>query len=164
MLPSLSGTHINYLLVCRRKLWLYAHRIEMEQSSDRVMMGRQLHQKSFKREEKEVMIDGQISIDFLTKKTVHDMKLTRSMEQAHRAQVLYYLWYLKRKGAGELTGMINYPKQHRSERVELTPEHENDVKAWVREAHDVIQGEMPPVIAEKMFICKKCSYCELCWG
>lgn len=136
----------------------------MEQNSDRVMMGRQLHQKSFDRHDKEVMVDGRISIDFLTNKTVHDIKLTRSMEQAHRAQILYYLWYLKRKGAGELTGMINYPKQRRREKIELTSEAEEEVRIWMREAQEILLHTTPPEILKPTPICRKCSYRELCWG
>jgi hypothetical protein len=41
---------------------------------------------------------------------VYDIKKGRSMEEAHRAQLLYYLWHLKRKGVEGLQGGINYPK------------------------------------------------------
>jgi CRISPR/Cas system-associated exonuclease Cas4 (RecB family) len=46
--PRLTGTQINYLLICPRKLWLFSHHIEMERESDQVALGQlALHQKSF---------------------------------------------------------------------------------------------------------------------
>lgn len=165
MTPTLSGTHINYLFICHRKLWLYAHHVEMEQASDRVMMGRQLHEESFKRKKKEVMIDDVICLDWLEHNIVHDTKLTRSMEQAHRAQILYYLWYLKKiKGMTGLSGTINYPKQRRRESVELTPEIEPQVEGWIAEAELIVQQKRPPAVEEPMTICRKCGYQDLCWG
>lgn len=161
----LTGTHLNYLFICHRKLWLYAHHVEMEQASDRVMIGRQMHEESFARKKKEVMIDDVISLDFLERNVVHDVKLTPAMAHAHRAQILYYLWYLKsKKGMTGLTGAINYPKQRRSESVELTPEIEPQVQAWIAEAESIIRQKRPPVIEEPMRICCKCGYQDLCWG
>ncbi len=34
---KVGGTEVNYFIVCPRKLWLYAHRLQMESSSDRVL-------------------------------------------------------------------------------------------------------------------------------
>jgi CRISPR-associated exonuclease Cas4 len=95
---------------------------------------------------------------------VHDIKKGRSMEEAHRAQLLYYLWYLKRKGVEGLKGVINYPKQKRSVELELTPEAEKQVEAWMHQVQEVVQQETPPIVEEPMTICRKCSYAELCWG
>ena len=86
------------------------------------------------------------------------------MEQAHRAQILYYLWYLKRKGVSGLTGMINYPKLHRREQVVLTDETELQVKEWIHKTEEIIRLKTPPIVNDLMRICKKCSYCEMCWG
>ncbi|HLG30213.1 MAG TPA: Dna2/Cas4 domain-containing protein [Candidatus Brocadiales bacterium] len=33
-----TGTQINYFFVCKRKLWLFSRRIEMERESDAVMV------------------------------------------------------------------------------------------------------------------------------
>lgn len=159
----LTGTQINYLHICQRKLWLFSHHIEMEQTSDRVALGRLAHEESFQRKRKEVLIDDLIRVDFFEDDAVHDVKLGKSMEEAHRAQILYYLWYLKQKGV-ERKGVINYPKQKRSVEVELTPEMEQQVEEWVRQAQAVIAQETPPVVDELMKICRKCSYAELCWG
>ena len=161
---GLKGTQINYLLICPRKLWLFSHHIEMERENDLVALGQLLHEESFQRKKKEVLIDDLIRLDFFDDEAIHDMKKGRSMEEAHRAQLLYYLWYLKRKGVEGLKGVINYPKQKRSVEIALTPDAEEQVEEWLQQAHEVIQRETPPVVEEPMKICRKCSYYELCWG
>ena len=162
--PRITGTQINYLLICQRKLWLFSHHIEMERESDAVALGQLLHDESFQRKKKELLIDDLIRIDFFDDDAVHDIKKGRSMEEAHRAQILYYLWYLKLKGVEGLKGVINYPKQKRSVEVELTPVAEAEVEEWIRQVQAVVAQATPPLIAEPMRICKKCSYNELCWG
>jgi CRISPR-associated exonuclease Cas4 len=39
-LRSITGTHIAYAFICKRKLWLFAHGIQAEHESDAVRMGR----------------------------------------------------------------------------------------------------------------------------
>jgi CRISPR-associated exonuclease Cas4 len=163
-IPRLTGTQLNYLLICPRKLWLFSHHIEMERESDAVALGQLLHEESFPRQKKELLIDDLIRIDFFDDEAVHDIKKGRSMEEAHRAQILYYLWYLKQKGVEGLKGVINYPKQRRSVEVELTPDAEAEVEEWMRQVQIVVAQETPPVIEAPMRICRKCSYNELCWG
>ena len=46
----ITGTTINYLHVCPRKLWFFQNHIEMEHTSDLVSMGRLLHEESYSRE------------------------------------------------------------------------------------------------------------------
>ena len=99
---------------------------------------------SFQRKKKEVLIDDLIRLDFFDDKAIHDMKKGRSMEEAHRAQLLYYLWYLKRKGVEGLKGVINYPKQKRSVEIALTPDAEEQVEEWLQQAQEVIQRGTPP--------------------
>jgi CRISPR-associated exonuclease Cas4 len=162
--PRLTGTQLNYLFICTRKLWLFSHHIEMERESDLVALGQLMHAESFQRAKKEVLIDDLIRLDFFDDEAVHDIKKGRSMEEAHRAQLLYYLWYLKRKGVEGLKGVINYPKQKRSVELELTPEAEKQVEVWMHQVQEVVQQETPPMVKEPMTICRKCSYAELCWG
>jgi CRISPR-associated exonuclease Cas4 len=163
-IPRLTGTQLNYLLVCPRKLWLFSHHIEMERENDAVALGQLLHEESFQRQKKEVLIDDLIRIDFFDDEAVHDIKKGRSMEEAHRAQILYYLWYLKQKGVEGLKGVINYPKQRRSVEIELTFDAEAEVEEWIRQVQMVVAQATPPIVEAPMRICRKCSYNELCWG
>ena len=38
-----TGTQINYYFVCKRKLWLFSHNMELESESDLVHLWRLLH-------------------------------------------------------------------------------------------------------------------------
>lgn len=43
---KVGGLKINYYVICPRKLWLYAHDIRLEQTSDRVALGRLLQEQA----------------------------------------------------------------------------------------------------------------------
>lgn len=81
--PSITATQLNYYFVCKRKLWLFSHQINMEQNSELVSLGKLLHENSYKREKKEIQI-GPIKIDFIGKDgVIHEIKKTPSVEKAH---------------------------------------------------------------------------------
>ncbi|HLG30216.1 MAG TPA: Dna2/Cas4 domain-containing protein, partial [Candidatus Brocadiales bacterium] len=94
-----TGTQINYYFVCKRKLWLFSNHIEMERESDAVLIGKLLHEASYQRQTKEIVIDDTIKIDFLDGKgVIHEVKKSDKLEKPHEYQLLYYLYYLKQKG------------------------------------------------------------------
>ncbi|MGQ9608833.1 MAG: CRISPR-associated protein Cas4 [bacterium] len=160
----ITGTEINYLYVCTRKLWLFHHHIEMEHNSEYVELGALLHDESFTREKKDILIDNMIRIDFIDKDGIlHDVKSSQLMEKAHSMQILYYLYILKQKGLPNRIGIINYPKQKRKTTVVLTDENENEVVDAIRQVQQINSLPVPPS-AEFIKLCKPCSYAELCWS
>ena len=161
----IGGTEVNYYLICQAKLWLFSHGIQMERTSDRVDMGRLLHEESYPRaRHKELMIDNLLRIDFdESSGVVHEVKMSKSFHRAHIYQLLYYLYYLKQKGLGELTGVINYPKSRRTEEVALTPEIEVEIEEMLSSIRAIKRSDdCPP--HEYTAKCKKCSYEDYCWG
>lgn len=64
-----TGSQINYYFICKRKLWLFSHNIELEPESDLVKLGKLLHENRYKRRMKEVQVD-RIKIDFVENKRV----------------------------------------------------------------------------------------------
>lgn len=40
MNANVTGTEFNYYHICRRKLWLFSHGIQMEHTSDNVLIGK----------------------------------------------------------------------------------------------------------------------------
>jgi CRISPR-associated exonuclease Cas4 len=160
----ITGTQINYLFICPRKLWLFSHHIEMEHTSDYVAMGELLHEESYAREKKNIQIDDMIHIDFIDKDGIlHDVKSSQSMELAHEMQLLYYLYVLKQKELPNRVGIINYPKQRRKVEVELTLEKEQEVESAMKQVTEITSLPVPPNI-EFSKLCKSCSYMELCWS
>jgi len=136
----------------------------MEHTSDYVALGQLLHEDSYPRQKREMLIDNLIRIDFIDKEGIlHDVKYGRSMETAHEMQILYYLYVLKGMGLPNRKGVINYTRQRRKTEVELTPEKEQAVEAAVEQVKQVNSMPAPPG-AEFTKLCRKCSYAELCWS
>jgi CRISPR-associated exonuclease Cas4 len=94
---------------------------------------------------------------------IHEVKLTDKMEEAHEMQLLYYLYYLKRKGVENLRGQIDYPKLRETKVVELTPELEQRIEQAVEEMKQIVNSRQSPQV-EWMKICRSCAYADLCWG
>jgi CRISPR-associated exonuclease Cas4 len=162
-LPTFTGTEVGYYFICRKKLWWFAHGVEMEQEHDRVRMGRLVHEESYQRRKKELKIDDRIVLDWREDGIIHEVKLTDKMEAAHEMQLLYYLYYLKLKGVEGVRGQIDYPKLRETKTVELTPEREQEIERALEEMKKIVDSGHAPQV-EWMKICGSCSYAELCWG
>lgn len=160
---QVSGTEFNYYHICKRKLWLFSHDIQMEQESDNVFLGKLIHEHSYQREKKEVLIDGVIRIDFLDDKAVHEVKKSNRMEESHIGQVLYYIYCLRQKGVDIKKGIINYPKLRRTTEVELTPEKEIEIRETIDKIEEIkVMQQSPDILNSR--ICKKCGYEEFCYA
>ncbi len=162
-LPEFTGLEVNYYFICKKKLWWFAHGVQMEQESDRVRMGRLVHEESYARRRKELNIDDRIVLDWREDGVIHEVKLTDKMEAAHEMQLLYYLYYLKQKGVENLRGQIDYPKLRETKTVELTEEREREIERALAEMKVIVESVQAPRV-EWMKICRSCSYAELCWG
>jgi CRISPR-associated exonuclease Cas4 len=159
----LTGTQVNYFFLCKKKLWYFAHDIQMEQNSDMVYLGKLIHETSYEREKKEIDIDDTIKIDFIGKdRVIHEVKKSDRVEEPHIWQLKYYLWYLKQKGVEGVTGKINYPKLKKTLDVFLEPEDDVKIEAILSEIKDITDAELPTE-AIRMKICKNCSYGDICW-
>lgn len=162
-LPTFTGTEVGYYFICHKKLWWFAHGVQMEHESDRVKMGKLVHEDSYARKKHELNIDDKIVLDWREDGVIHEVKLTASMEEAHEMQLAYYLYYLKCKGVENLTGQIDYPKLRETKTVELTPELESKLQTALVQMQTIIEAGQPPTV-QFMNICRACSYAELCWG
>ncbi|NUN08694.1 MAG: CRISPR-associated protein Cas4 [Ignavibacteriaceae bacterium] len=159
-----SGTQIQYFYICKRKLWLYCHNIELEHTSEAVAEGKYISDSTYRRENHEVKIDG-ISLDFIDKKNrlVNEIKKSDSMEEIHITQLKYYLLSLETKGILGFSGMIDYPKQKQRIKVLLDAK---DKEYFHKLEEDIIviknQRQAPEV--ENLPYCKKCAYYDLCYS
>lgn len=159
----ITGVKIDYYHICHTKLWLFSHNITLEAGHENVEIGKQLHEDRYKRDGKDVTIDGTISIDFVRRGSrieLHEVKKTKKMEDAHRAQLLFYLYYLKQRGVSA-EGVINYPLIRETVRVTLTPVDEAVLQNEIKEIERIVQGRMPHPSRKR--ICAKCAYIEFCF-
>ncbi|CUS89951.1 CRISPR-associated exonuclease Cas4 [Candidatus Kryptonium thompsonii] len=159
-----TGTMVNYYFVCKRKLWLFAHNLNFESESDMVKIGKLISQTSYEREDKEIDIDQTIVIDWIDfeNKIIHEVKKSNKLEEAHIWQVKYYIYYLETRKAVGFKGMINYPKLHKREIIELKDEDREKLRKVLEDIKAIVSSEKAP---EKVRIptCKSCSYFEFCW-
>jgi len=164
---NITGTHINYYIVCQRKLWLFANGINMEHTSELVEEGKLIHETSYpQRAEKyqEIEIEG-IKIDYYDPKNkiVHEIKKSDKAEEAHTWQVKYYLYVLRQNGIEGATGILEYPKLRRTENIELTQADIEYLENAKIEIQEIIKSQAcPPRVQKK--ICKSCSYHDFCWS
>ncbi len=157
-----TGTQINYYFICHRKLWLFSHNIGMEKESENVAIGKFLQEKSYERMEKDILID-RISVDFVErggKIIIHEVKKSKKMEKAHIYQLLYYIYYLRKKGI-EAEGIINYPLSKKVQKIRL--ENEEEIEKVLEGINKIVSMEKPPATERKPY-CKKCAYYEFCWS
>ncbi len=160
---NVTGTQVNYFFICGRKLWLFSKGLEMEETSDLVLLGRLLHERGYARRRKEVQI-GRIKIDFVGSGCeIHEVKRSRKAEDAHRFQLLYYLYYLKRYAGVVGRGILHYPLLRRTLDVELTDEAERSVESVLGGIERILSAPSAPQPV-KIPYCRRCSYNELCWG
>jgi CRISPR-associated exonuclease Cas4 len=162
----ITGTHINYFFVCKRKLWLFAGGIQMEHASELVSEGNLIHETSYPQRParyEEVEIDG-CKIDFYdaNNKVVHEIKKSDKIELAHQWQVKYYIYVLERNGISGVSGILEYPTLRTTSKVELTDVDREYIKQLELEIEQIVASEnCPPLINSK--ICKNCSYYEFCF-
>jgi len=163
---QITGIHFNYYQICKRKLWLFANGINMEQTSDLVYDGKLIHETSYpQRSERyeEVEIDG-IKIDYYDarNKVIHEIKRSDKVEEAHIWQVKYYIYVLERNGIDGVTGILEYPELRQTTKVELTDADRQKIKEIEEKIAQLISADnCPPVINAK--ICKSCSYYDFCY-
>ena len=162
-LPAFTGTEVGYYFICHKKLWWFAHGIHMEQEHDRVKIGKLVHEQSYQRRKKELDIDGKIVLDWREDGTIHEIKLTDKMEDAHEMQLVYYLYYLKLKGVEGLRGQIDYPRLRQTKTIELDERNQSKIERALADMKRIVALERAPEV-EYMKICRSCSYAELCWG
>jgi len=171
---NLIATHINYYIVCRRKLWLFANGINMEHTSDTVLDGKLLHENSYnQRAQRHTEIEISASyesvslygkIDFLDarSKIIHETKRSDKVEQAHAWQLKFYIWLLELNGMEGVRGLFEYPKLRKTDEIILNESDRKYMKEMVQHIPELIQSEKcPPRINSR--ICKNCSYYELCY-
>lgn len=166
----IGGTEVHYYVLCPRKLWWFSHGIEQEHvtgsaGAENVALGQHIHKESYPdKKRKDLMIDDLLRLDFTEGGAVHEIKKSRGGYQATLYQLLYYLYYLKHAKQILTTGVIDYPKERRTEEVALTPDREAEVERIMDGIAETRQMPTPPKVPAPMAICKKCAYQELCWG
>ena len=182
----LTGTHLNYYQVCKRKLWLFANGINMEHTSDLVFEGKLIHEDSYpqrsgKYEEIELLIhedsypqrsgkyeeielDG-IKVDFYDpkRKVIHEIKKSNKVEAAHEWQLKYYIYVFERNGIEGATGVLEYPTLRKTQEVVLSDVDRERIQEMEVDIQRIISDDDCPPL-QKRGICRNCSYFDFCYS
>ena len=160
---DITGLMVYYYEVCKRKLWYFVNEIQLEKNNSNVILGKLLEENTYTRDEKKINIDGIINIDFIrSKKILHEIKKSNSIEPASLLQVQYYLYYLEKKGLIGLKGILDYPLLKQTVEVNLTDKDRENLDNIIIGIKEILRKESPPAL-EKNGICKKCAYFDLCF-
>lgn len=171
---NITATHINYLNVCKRKLWLFSNAIQMEHTSDIVYDGKVIHETSYnQRSDRYTQVDlraryedhflfGKIDFYDPRQKIVHETKRSKKMESAHEWQAKFYLWILSLNDIQGATAILEYPMLRQTTRIILTDEDIMKLRTSIVEIVRLTVGENCPLVINAS-ICKRCSYYELCY-
>lgn len=164
---QLTATHISYLHICHRKLWLYACGITMEHSSENVKIGKHIDESTYGREPdkyKEIELNGS-KIDRYDHKTatLHEVKKSSKLEKSHIAQVKYYIYLLKQNNLPIKEAIVDYPKTRKTKTISMDDYSKSEIEEWIIDANDIIGTDICPPVINKP-ICKTCSYFEFCYS
>lgn len=161
----INGTLINYYFHCKRKCYLHGNRLNLEDNSEIVKIGKSLHEeKAADADNTELTIDN-IKLDKLTGEYLTEIKKSDAEKEASEWQLLYYLKVLKEKGIVR-KGKLEFIEKNKTSRkivfVELTDEKEERLESIEREIRTLLlKGQVPDVEAKPN--CKKCAYYEYCY-
>ena len=163
---NITGTHFNYYQLCHRKLWLFANGVQMEHTSDLVYEGKLIHEESYPQRAgrfKEIQIGG-IKIDHYDakQKVIHELKKSDKMEHAHLWQLRYYIYILEKAGIEGVSGILEYPKQRKTEEVFLSIPDRETIKTYIGEIEEILNSPNCPAKL-KISKCRKCSYFDFCF-
>jgi len=159
----INGTIINYYFVCKTKMYLHYHKINLEDNSEDVRIGKVLHEISETRVD-EVSFEG-IKVDKITKDYVIEVKKSDSDIEAGKWQLLYYLYILKQKGIEKKGRLELFEKKKQDKKqfiLELNEENEKRLLEILEDIEVILNKPAPP---EPIFEskCKRCAYYEYCF-
>lgn len=165
---QVTPTLLNYFLLCHRKVWLHAHGIRMEQTSDVVYEGKLISETTYpQRAARYTELDlGIAKIDFYDpkEKVVHEVKKSNKMEQAHEWQVKYYLYLMEQAGIEGATGLLEYPKMRETKEVLLSQADREYLEEVLPQIEHLINNASCPARLDKKSRCRHCSYFDFCWS
>ncbi|MDO5337097.1 MAG: CRISPR-associated protein Cas4 [Eubacteriales bacterium] len=159
-----NGTLMNYYFHCRRQCYLMGNRLNLEDNSEIVQIGKALHEEKAQKENTEIAIEN-IKLDKLTAEYLTEIKKSDADEEAAKWQLLYYLKVLKDKGIHR-KGRLEFVEKNKSGKktivLELTEEAEERLIKYIAEIEELIAGDIiPPALRKNS--CKKCAYYEYCY-
>lgn len=161
---KVNGTLMNYYFHCKRQCYLFGNRLNLEDNSEEVKIGKAIHEERAEKENAEIAIEN-IKLDKLTAEYLTEVKKSDADIEASKWQLILYLKVLKDKGI-DRKGKFEFVEKNKSSKktmiIELTDEIEKELNQYIQEIEALLQGEEIPSVLDKSK-CKKCAYYEYCY-
>lgn len=160
-----NGTLINYYFHCKRQCYLHGNRLNLEDNSELVQIGRAIHEvKAQESEHTEIAIEN-IRLDKLTAEYLTEIKKSDADMEAAKWQLYYYLKVLKEKGIVR-KGRLIFEEKNKAKQaaviLELDDVQEQKLERIQTEIEGLLLSDEVPKAEEKAG-CKKCAYYEYCF-
>lgn len=162
---QINGTLINYFFHCKRQCYLHGNRLNLEDNSELVRIGRAIHEvRAEKKDNTELAIEN-IRLDRLTAEYLTEIKKSDADLEACKWQLYYYLKVLKDKGIVR-KGKLEFEEKNKTGRsfvtLELGEEQEQKLEKICVQIEELLQSDRIPEVKDKKG-CKKCAYYEYCF-
>lgn len=155
---GITGTIVNYYIHCKRQCYMHYHKINLEDESELVKIGKAVHEE---KNTEEISIEN-IKLDKIGKEYLVEIKKSDADLEASEMQVLYYLFKLKEKGIIK-KGKIEVIEKNKSSRkiheIILTEENEKKLKDVIEKIKLLVKDDKIPPIEKS----KKCAYYPYCY-
>lgn len=147
---QVNGTLMNYYFHCKRQCYLHGNRLNLEDNSESVKIGKVLHEeRETKMADSEIGIDN-VKLDGLTSKYLVEIKKSDADMEASKWQILLYLKILKNKGVIR-EGKLEFVEKNKQTKnivyVSLSEENEKQLDEYIREIEALLlQDEVPTIL------------------
>lgn len=161
----INGTLINYYFHCKRQCYLFGNRLDFEDDSELVHVGRVIHEmRADDSKDSEIAIDN-IRLDKLTDEYLIEIKKSDADIEAGKWQLYYYLHVLKSKGIIR-KGKLEFVEKNKPGRTvlifELGAEEEKELELILSQIEKLLKSDVVPAAVGRP-CCKKCAYYEYCF-
>ena len=158
----ITGTTVNYYFHCKRQCWLFFNKINLEDNSEDVRIGKVLHE--LRNEKPPEAIDN-IKLDKITQEYVVEIKKSDADLIASTAQLEFYLYMLQLKGVhrkGKLECIEKNKQDSKIHYIELKDDERVKLSEVYKEILEFVNLPQPPE-ATLQKKCKKCAYYDYCF-
>lgn len=158
----ITGLMVQYYHVCKRELWFMSRGIDIDRETTNIQRGTHVDETSYQESRRSFMIDNRIQLDVLDSGDVMEVKVSSTLEEPARMQLLFYLWYLREVHGVEKDGVLAYPTERKRESVSLDDSRIEEVESTIAGILAVVTQDHPPALEKKPY-CDACLYQDLCW-
>ncbi len=162
---KVNGTLVNYYFHCKRQCYLHGNRLNLEDNSEMVKVGKAIHEsKALENKNSEISIDN-IKLDRLTSEYLTEIKKSDADIEASKWQLIFYLKILKSKGIIR-KGKLEFIEKNKTDKkvfyFDLDEEIEMELDKHIKNIENMLQSNDVPGVLNKPK-CKKCAYYEYCY-